>query len=387
MKIEYKGKILDTKHYKEMDIELFEKLKKEYYKKPTIKEVRKEVMNICQRGNITIKNITDYYFKDLISKVKMYHSNWTIEDVFTYKPILEHFYGKINANEKVYPKDNNLLHNIKTAFRLGGKGVAAKPSNFKIESVISILKKYNINDNYFDSSCGWGVRMMGSLACGFNYYGTDPNTELTKRLKELSSLFFEIDLFSPSIDIKTQGSEIFIPEWENKMGVAFTSPPYFFLEDYGIGEQSTKNYPNYQDWLQGFYKKTFENTYKYLVDNGHMLINIKNYKNFDLEEQTIKLAKEVGFKYVGNEEFTNISRINEKGELNENDENIFVFKKIIGYEQLKTRKDFNVTSEYIKYLYDKKQTVNEIINTIMYEYKINEMKAKVMISYALDMDL
>jgi hypothetical protein len=326
--ISYKGKVLKTIHWKEMSTELFEKLKNDYYKKPSFKSVKSELYNAIN-GGIILKNINEFYFKDLMSKTTLHHSKWSIEDVFNYKPLLEHFYAKTFSNLDVYPPSEKLLKNIETAFRLGGKGTASKPSNFKIDNVRYILKKYNINDNYYDMSCGWGIRMLGSVSTGINYYGTDPNYELTEMLQSLASEIAEIDLFAPSVEIRTQGSETYIPEWENKMGVAFTSPPYFTLEDYAIGDgQSIAKYFDYIDWLNMFYKKTFENVYKYLIPNGHMLINIKNFDKYDLEEQTIKLAKLVGFEYVGTETCNNISRINENGELNDNDESIFVFKKI-----------------------------------------------------------
>ena len=50
MIIEYKGKSLNTIHHKPMSIELFEKLKKEYYKKPTRKAVFEEVRKIFLNG-------------------------------------------------------------------------------------------------------------------------------------------------------------------------------------------------------------------------------------------------------------------------------------------------------------------------------------------------
>lgn len=325
--INYKGETLKTKHWKEMTEQEFLQLKKDYYKKPTMKEVRKEVSGIFLNGNVTMTKINDYYFKDLYSQVKMHHSNWSISDVFECKELVEFFNSKISDNEEVYPTSTPKIRNIETAFRLGGKGVASKPSNFKLDKTIDIIKKYNVNDNYYDPSCGWGVRMVGSLACGINYYGTDPNYKLTERLKELSFLFRDIDLFAPVVDVLTQGSEIYIPKLENTIGLVFTSPPYFFLEDYRIGEQSTKNYPNYKDWLNKYLRKTLENCYNYMVKGGYILININDYDKYKLGQDTEKLLQEVGFNFYGYEDFTNIKRISSKKELNDNAEMIYVYQK------------------------------------------------------------
>ena len=325
--ITFKGETIKTKHWKELSEKEYQQLKNDYYKKPTLKEVRNEVSGIFLNGNVSMPKINNYFFKDLYSKVKMYHSKWSISDVFESKELMEFFNSKISDNEDVYPKTNSKIKNIETVFRLGGKGVASKPSNFKLDKTIDIIKKYNVNNNYYDPSCGWGVRMVGSLACGINYYGTDPNYKLTERLKELSFMFRDIDLFAPEVDIWTQGSEIYIPELENKIGLVFTSPPYFFLEDYRIGEQSTKKYPKYKDWLEKYLRKTLENCYRYMIKGGHILININDYDKYKLGQDTEKLLQEVGFKLVGYEDFDNIKRISSKKELNNNGEIIYVYQK------------------------------------------------------------
>jgi len=101
---------------------------------------------------------------------------------------------------------------------IGSGRTCLKVSNYPLSSVRHILDNYNVNNNYYDYSCGWGVRMLGSLAEGVNYFGTDPNFVLTERLTTMGSLYNKY--ITPSqFDIRTQGSEIFIPEWENKMGL------------------------------------------------------------------------------------------------------------------------------------------------------------------------
>lgn len=313
--------------YEEISVEKFKELQIAFRYKPTKEQVLQEIKKMSYSGTKTMRLINDYFFKDLISKTKLYHSKWCIEDVFEHKPLLEIFYAKIHDNDNVFPKEYSDLKNIETAIRIGGKGIAAKPSNFDLGQTIEIIKKYNTNGNYYDPSCGWGVRMVGSLACGINYYGTDPNYELTARLKELGSMFQEIDLFAPIADIRTQGSEDYIPDFANKMGLIFTSPPYFFLEDYGIGNQSTKLYPKYKDWLEKYYFETLMNCYQYAINGAYMLINIKDYSEYDLEWQTKELAKMAGWAFVGTESFDNIQRISEKSELIDNSETIFVFQK------------------------------------------------------------
>ena len=76
--------------------------------------------------------------------------------------------------------------------------------------------------------------MLSALRNGIEYYGTDPNYLLTERLEELHKDYDKVNGVNTFAKIYTQGSEVFIPEWVNTIGVAFSSPPYFDLEDYYI---------------------------------------------------------------------------------------------------------------------------------------------------------
>ena len=59
--------------------------------------------------------------------------------------------------------------------------------------------------------------------------------------------------------------------------VAFTSPPYFNIEKYADDKYaSTKNYDNYEFWIEDFVRPTIDNTCRYLKDGGYLMINIKN---------------------------------------------------------------------------------------------------------------
>lgn len=326
MIIKYKGIELETKHYKEMNDEKFYELRGEYYRKPFFEEVEKQFISISKGGTKNDK-ITNYYVKDLMAKTKIYYNKFTIEDVFNYKPLLCRFYAQIDTNEKVFPKDKSDIENIETAIRLGGKGVCSKPANFPIKTVDYILENYNINNNYYDFSCGWGARLTSALKNNVNYYGTDPNYLLTERLQSLAKDYKETIKNDINVDIRTQGSEIFNPDWENKIGVAFSSPPYFYLEDYQIGEQSWKQGTSYQEWKDNYLEPTFRNIYLYLVKEGYFILNINNFKEFDLVDDSIKIAEKCGFKLLKYETLENIKRCKSTTGFNDNSEKIMVFIK------------------------------------------------------------
>lgn len=325
--IKYKGEVLETKHYKELSDDKYLELRNQYYEKPDFDLVKKQFISIS-KGGTKNNDITNYYVKDLMAKTKIWYNKWSIEDVFDCKDLLSRFYAQIETNDKVFPKNKRDIDNIETAIRLGGKGVASKPANFPIKTVDCILDRFNINNNWYDFSCGWGARLTGALKHNVNYYGTDPNYMLTERLNNLAKDYKDtIGNTDIITDIRTQGSEIFNPDWENKMGLAFSSPPYFYLEDYKIGEQSYKQGTSYSDWLNNYLKPTIRNIYIYLIREGYLLFNINNFDKYDLVGDTKRIAQECGFTYIGDYTLDNIKRCKSSGGFNDNSERIMIFIK------------------------------------------------------------
>ena len=333
--IEYKGKKLETNLYKKITDSEYKEIIEEYYSKPSFEEVKKQFVSLS-KGGIKNNHITNYYVKDLMAKTLIHFNKWSIEEVLEYKPLVEFFIGKADSNKKVFPDTMTNCKKIETAFRLCGKGVASKPANFPIKTIDEILENYNINNNWYDFSCGWGARLTGALKNKVNYYGTDPNYLLTDRLKQLGKDYKDTLKQETIVDIRTEGSQTFIPEWENKMGLAFSSPPYFYLEDYKIGNQSYKEGTKYQDWLNYYLEPTFKNIFYYLIQEGYFILNINNFKNFKLVEDSIKIAEKIGFTLVGEHKLKNIKRVygtigKEESNFNDNSERILIFMKN-GYE-------------------------------------------------------
>jgi hypothetical protein len=328
MIISYKGKTLETKHYYDLSEEQCYNIKSEYYKKPNKIDVIKQIKKIFKDGS-NMNHITNYYFKDIMSKVRLYHSKWSIEEVFECNDLIKFFYAKTLENKSIFPDEHSDTKKIETALRLGGKGVASKPSNFPLNSVCELLSELNINNNYYDFSCGWGVRLTGALKLKINYFGTDPNNILVERLETYTNDFKKETGVNSIVDIRCQGSEYFVPEWENTIGVAFSSPPYFGLEDYRVGEQqSYKEGVTYEEWRNGYLNGTISNIYKYLVKGGVLAININDYNGIPLTHDTKMACLQNGFDFIGKRSLKNIQRTNSNGGHNDNSEDIMLFKKI-----------------------------------------------------------
>jgi len=352
MLIKCNGQEIDTIHFRELTDQEFVQLRNELYKKPEIAKVQKQFKDIAG-GTVQNSFITDYYVKDLMYKTRVYYNKWSIEEALNCKELLGHFVAKTEKNKDVYPDSLTLAEKVETAFRLGGKGIATKPANFPIKTVDEILTRYNPNNNYYDFSCGWGARLTSALKNKINYYGTDPNYLLTDRLKQLSNDYQETVNQNTLVDIRSQGSEIFVSEWENKIGVAFSSPPYFYLEDYRVGNQSWHTGVTYKEWKEKYLEPTIQNIYKYLINNGYFILNINNFLDFDLVGDSKKIAQRNGFVYIGDHQLENISRINCKKEFNDNNEKIMVFMK-------DTATNIDQAKIELTYGYNKKRHFGEI---------------------------
>lgn len=339
--INYKGKIYNTTIHHDLTDEEFEACKKEYYTKPDIEDVKDELRKI-HLGGVKMGKVVNYFFKYLMAKVHIYYNNWTIEDVFEYKPLMEFFAGKCDVNDKIYPKTNTLCENITTAFRLCGFKTASKPANFPMKAVDDMLENYcHEGGNYYDFSSGWGSRLLSALKHNVNYFGNDPNYLLCEELHKLFKLYKDVNPECKSkFEVHPYGSEEFNPNYVGKMDLAFSSPPYFKLEDYKIGNQSYKEGMEYETWVSTFLRPMIKNIYAYLKDDGYFGINVKDCEACPhIVEDVISIAEEIGFKYIDVMNLKNIHRCHghkewkeddertDKCGWNNNDEGIYIFKK------------------------------------------------------------
>lgn len=346
-KITFKGITQNSSISKHITDEEFASIEKEYYKKPDFELVKSQLKSIFN-GGVKMNHIYDYYFKEVMSKCVGTRASWSIWDGIHNREIMEYFAGKVDSNKKVFPDSMSLTKKIETAFRLCGIRYCVKLPNFPLKVASEIIKKYNVNGNYYDYSCGWGTRLLGSLQNNINYFGTDPNDELVPML---SSLYNDFTCINPdntsTCDIRCHGSQRFVGEWKGKMGLCFSSPPYFSLEDYGIGdEQSYKRGMTYQEWRDGYIPQTVKNCYDYLIPGGYFIFNVKSFKDYKtkeiypLEQDFFSEALKFGFHHVETESMVNTKRCHgaarggqysDGGKImfSDNDERMHVFQKII----------------------------------------------------------
>ena len=191
-------------------------------------------------------------------------------------------------------RDKNKFHENRFRQSLKIYSGTQSVSNFRPTAAKLIYEKFG-GDVIWDMSCGWGGRLIGFLASSRpKYIGTEPSSKTFEGLKKIKKDF---NYLTKSVELHKLGSEVFEPKRES-LDLCFTSPPYFDTEKYSDEEtQSYVKYPTKDEWVNGFLYKTIKNCYRGLKGNKYMLINIANTSKYKIiEEETIRISKELGFK-------------------------------------------------------------------------------------------
>ena len=148
----------------------------------------------------------------------------------------------------------------------------------------------------WDPSMGYGGRLLGAIASGINYIGTDPCIPTYEGLEKIRDTYGHSH---KNYTLLRQGSETYDPE-EESLDFVFTSPPYFGWESYGDEpEQSSIKFNTSDMWKEHFLKQTIKNAFKGLKRDKFLALNVANTKQYKtFEEDTVDLALEVGFKHT-----------------------------------------------------------------------------------------
>ena len=246
--------------------------------------------------------------------VKCGGAKYTPMDIYTSD---EKFKSAIRKCWKLFNRIND--NTIRKILKIHTNSQAV--SNFRPSAAKLIYEKFG-GDVIWDMSCGWGGRLIGFLASSRpKYIGTEPSSKTFDGLKKIKKDF---NYLTKSVELHKLGSEVFEPKRES-LDLCFTSPPYFDTEKYSDEKtQSFKKYPTKEEWINGFLRKTIENCYNGLKGNKYMLINIANTPRYKfIEEETVRISKELGFKQEQTIELT-LSSVMGAGYKYEP---IFVFKK------------------------------------------------------------
>jgi hypothetical protein len=169
--------------------------------------------------------------------------------------------------------------------------------------VYTLYKFYGKNGSkIFTPTLGWSSYIYGFLEHPTvkEYVGIDVIPDVCERTQEVYSELYsdkKIDIIcKPSEDV--WADKKLIAPMKNKFDMVFFSPPYYELELYEGGEQSTDRYKTYPEWLEGYWHNTVKLCH-YVLKPGHYMVYIisgyggetKSKTYIPLEEDMAEIAK------------------------------------------------------------------------------------------------
>ncbi len=233
---------------------------------------------------------------------------------------------------RVFKLGSKMFPKAFIAFKIGHIQVAV---NFPPMTAKTIYERFtdhltdkigvNVPDKViiYDPSSGWGGRMLGALSVvddrSVHYIGVDPNPQCwdledgKSRYEALADFYnsktyrgneFLADNMPTTFELFQDGSECVhldprFQKYKGRVDLVFTSPPYFNREAYGEDErQSYKKFPGYEEWKEGYLRRTLQTAVEYLRPGCYLIWNIadllqgKHY--LPLEEDSRQILRELG---------------------------------------------------------------------------------------------
>jgi hypothetical protein len=219
----------------------------------------------------------------------------------------------------------------------GGLGNVTKYRTVTTKSIVSYFGSKRV----LDPCVGWGGRMLGTLAADTDtiYIGCEPDTNTAKGLTAMLA-----DTAIPqearrraTILVSPVESQLDYFKTLPKFDLVLTSPPYFNLELYTEGEQSTDANDTWDDWVKNWLKPVILGCLECLQEGGVSAWSVKNFKSdksYPLADVTKKIHKDAGWEVVKTVKMTGSARPGgkriEKGvETRDSEEETFCFRRTV----------------------------------------------------------
>lgn len=176
----------------------------------------------------------------------------------------------------------------------GGLGNVTKYRAVTSKSIVEFFGAKKV----LDPCIGWGGRMLGSLAAGAEYTGCEPDPNTARGLRGiLRDIGKEAE--ADILDMPAEMGLLGITSGE--FDLVLTSPPYFNLELYTAGDQSTTNHPTWDEWVETWLKPVILSCLGKLRAGGTSCWSVKNFKTdkaYPLADVTKKIHADAGWLLV-----------------------------------------------------------------------------------------
>jgi 16S rRNA G966 N2-methylase RsmD len=155
-------------------------------------------------------------------------------------------------------------------------------------SIMNPYLVYSLNSSIlhgkkvFTPTLGWSSYLYGFLESGIEeYVGVDVIPKVCNISKQIAEFygFNNIEIYcQPSEDLLN--NKRFLNKYTDNFDIIFFSPPYYRLELYNGGEQSTDRYKDYDQWLKNYWEKTIKLCYLVAKKKCKLCYIVSNYDNY-----------------------------------------------------------------------------------------------------------
>ena len=217
----------------------------------------------------------------------------------------------------------------------GGLGNVTKYRTVTAKAIVQSFHAKRV----LDPCIGWGGRMLGSLSADTDvvYVGCEPDPNTAQGLRNI--------LADPAIPeearrratVLEQPVELALPTLQGmeKFDCILTSPPYFNLELYTAGPQSTESYQTWDDWTTKWMKPVILGALACLKPDAVSCWSVKNIKAdkaYPLADFVKKVHVDAGWVLVKTVTMRGSGRpggkrIEDGKEARESEEETFCFKR------------------------------------------------------------
>lgn len=209
----------------------------------------------------------------------------------------------------------------------GGLGSVTKYRSVTSKAVVQYFGARRV----LDPCVGWGGRMIGSLSAGAAYVGCEPDPHTAQGLRNILN-----DIKQPAT-ILEQPAETALDQLRSlePFDMVLTSPPYFNLELYTAGEQSTLAYPTWDEWVDRWLRVVVLGCLRCIKPGGTSCWSVKNFKTdkkYPLADATKKIHADAGWMLVKTVTMTGSARmggarIKDGAETRQSEEETFCFQR------------------------------------------------------------
>ena len=233
---------------------------------------------------IIFKNpIRNMHYRDILKNTKS-----GMENVPTYMDVLTDLYVHSIIDYKILTPSSRFY------IRNGRLGSVFSSYYFRA-SIMNPYLVYSLNKSVlhgtriFTPTLGWTSYCYGFLECPnvIEYVGTDVIPGVCAKTASFAKLRYpnkKVDIFcKPSEELAR--SRAFLNKYREHFDVVFFSPPYYKLEMYKGGEQSTEKYKTYEEWLKGYWEETIKLCKYVLQKDGKLCYILSGYGSENTKEE------------------------------------------------------------------------------------------------------